>query len=332
VEQQLRAATQRAKQAAIDANPELGMAGIDASEGVTLTGDQMIEALAEDPGQAMAVVQTRGALPGMSISQANLIRTGLRNRIAQMDAAAIEREMTERQNLLQQRPTPEGPPDLFAESMADLEEGSRQEGERQLEAEIKDIESKRLDTTQTAQGTLFPQDTLRSDIISGAGVVDGAPTRAKLEADLQLARVLSDKKAAERIIEELRALRESQAKEGTSRGTDTRDLQEAFGSKQPQDVRRSQAASDARAVAYAKTVTLLDRFNKGKAKQNELDAAEQQVYNTLVNEIEALRGEPVTAMERAKITAAAKEQVQELKDRFGDTRNMVEVEINGHRV
>jgi uncharacterized protein YeaC (DUF1315 family) len=327
VEQQLRAATQRAKQAAVDANPELGMAGIDASEGVTLTGDQMIEALAEDPGQAMAVIQTRGALPGMSIPQANLIRAGLRSRLDQLGGEIGD----ERQQVAARRAEIEREIQALRDMRSRKDVTSIRERELQLELdEINKLAG--MDTTQTAQGTLFPQDTLRSDIISGAGVVDGTPTRAKLEADLQLARVLSDKKAAERIIEELRALRESQAKEDTPRGTDTRELQEAFGSKQPQDVRRSQTASDARAVAYAKTVTLLDRFNKGKAKQNELDAAEQQVYNTLVNEIEALRGEPVTAMERTQITAAAKEQVQELKDRFGDTRNMVEVEIDGQRV
>jgi hypothetical protein len=126
VEQQLRAATQRAKQAAIDANPELGMAGIDASEGVTLTGDQMIEALLEDPGQAMAVVQTRGALPGMSASQANLIRAGLRSRFAESakaDAERTKRTMEERQDLLQQqRMLPDEEPDLFAEQQLETAE------------------------------------------------------------------------------------------------------------------------------------------------------------------------------------------------------------------
>jgi hypothetical protein len=327
VQQQLSAATQRAKQEAIDNNPELALAGIDASQGVRLSGEQMIEALAEDPGRAMAVAQTRGALPGMSIEQANLVRAGLRSRLSQLGSEmGIGREQADARRA-----------EIEREIQALRDMGSRPASyairERELRAELDEINKlARMDTSQTAQGTLFPQDTLRSDVVSGSGVVDGTPTRAKLEADLQLARVLGDKKAAERTIEELRELKQRETKESTPRGTDTRALQEVFGSKQPQDVRLAQTASDARAVAYAKTVTLLDRFNKGKAKQNELDAAEQQVYNTLVNEIEAVRGEPVTAMERTQIIAAAKEQVQELKDRFGDTRDMVEVELNGERV
>lgn len=327
VQQQLSAATQRAKQAAIENNPELALAGIDASQGVRLSGEQMIEALAEDPGRAMAVAQTRGALPGMSIEQANLVRAGLRSRLSQLGSEmGAGREQADARRA-----------EIEREIQALRDMGSRPANyairERELRAELDEINKlARMDTSQTAQGTLFPQDTLRSDVISGAGVVDGTPTRAKLEADLQLARVLGDKKAAERTIEELRELKQRENKEGTARGTDTRELQEVFGSKQPQDVRLAQTASDARAVAYAKTVTLLDRFNKGKAKQNELDAAEQQVYNTLVNEIEAVRGEPVPAMERTQIIAAARTQMQELKDRFGDTRDMVEVEINGERV
>jgi hypothetical protein len=72
-------------------------------------------------------------------------------------------------------------------------------------------------------------------------------------------------------------------------------------------------------------VSILDRFNKGKAKQAELDTAETQVYSSLISEVEALRGEPMTAPERTDLTRAARNQVQDLLSRFGDTRDVVDV-------
>ena len=330
VQQQLSAATQRAKQEAIDNNPELTMAGIDASQGVRLSGEQMIEALAADPGRAMAVVQTRGALPGMSAEQANLVRAGLRSRLKQIGSemgagreqadarrAEIEREIQALQNM---RSRTDGA-DVARMRQLTIRE-------RELQAELDEINKlAAMNTAQTAQGTLFPQETLRSDIISGSGVTDGTPTRAKLESDLQLARIFSDKKAAERIIEELRELKQREAKEGTSVSAlgDTRPLQEAFGSKQPQNVKRSQAASDARSRAYANMVTILDRFNKGKAKQEDLNAAEQQVLDSLVAEVEALRGVEIEATEREQLLREARAQVGELQSRMGDTRDAVDI-------
>jgi hypothetical protein len=330
VQQQLSAATQRAKQEAIDNNPELTMAGIDASQGVRLSGEQMIEALAENPGRAMAVVQTRGALPGMSAEQANLVRAGLRSRLKQIGSemgagreqadarrAEIEREI---QALRDMRSRTDGADVARMRQMTIRE--------RELQAELDEINKlAAMNTAQTAQGTLFPQETLRSDIISGSGVTDGTPTRAKLESDLQLARIFSDKKAAERIIEELRELKQREAKESTSVSAlgDTRPLQEAFGSKQPQNVKRSQAASDARSRAYANMVTILDRFNKGKAKQEDLNAAEQQVYSSLVAEVEALRGAEIEAAEREQLLREARAQVGELQSRMGDTRDAVDI-------
>jgi hypothetical protein len=186
-----------------------------------------------------------------------------------------------------------------------------------------------MDTSQTLQQTMFPQDEARSGIVSGA-----ANSRAQLESELKLARVTGNKQAADLAIEQLRELQARGDKEAEpiSALGDTRDLQEAFGSKLPQNVQRLQAASDARARSYAEMVSILDRFNKGKAKQAELDTAETQVYASLISEIEALRGEPVTATERTQITADAEEQVQEMKSRFGDTRDMVEVDLGGGRV
>ena len=186
-----------------------------------------------------------------------------------------------------------------------------------------------MDTAQTLQQTMFPQDEARSGIVSGA-----ANSRAQLESELKLARVTGNKQAADLAIEQLRELQARGDKEAEpiSALGDTRDLQEAFGSKLPQNVQRLQAASDARARSYAEMVSILDRFNKGKAKQAELDTAETQVYASLISEIEALRGEPVTATERTQITADAEEQVQEMKSRFGDTRDMVEVDLGGGRV
>jgi hypothetical protein len=179
-----------------------------------------------------------------------------------------------------------------------------------------------MDTSQTLQQTMFPQDEARSGIVSGA-----ANSRAQLESELKLARVTGNKQAADLAIEQLRELQARGDKEAEpiSALGDTRDLQEAFGSKLPQNVQRLQAASDARARSYAEMVRILDRFNKGKAKQADLNAAETQVYSSLISEVEALRGEPMTAPERTDLTRAARNQVQDLLSRFGDTRDMVDI-------
>jgi HAMP domain-containing protein len=179
-----------------------------------------------------------------------------------------------------------------------------------------------MDTSQTLQQTMFPQDEARSGIVSGA-----ANSRAQLESELKLARVTGNKQAADLAIEQLRELqaRGDKAAEPISALGDTRDLQEAFGSKLPQNVQRLQAASDARARSYAEMVSILDRFNKGKAKQADLNAAETQVYSSLISEVEALRGEPMAAPERTDLTRAARNQVQDLLSRFGDTRDVVDV-------
>jgi hypothetical protein len=179
-----------------------------------------------------------------------------------------------------------------------------------------------MDTSQTLQQTMFPQDEARSGIVSGA-----ANSRAQLESELKLARVTGNKQAADLAIEQLRELQARGDKEAEpiSALGDTRDLQEAFGSKLPQNVQRLQAASDARARSYAEMVSILDRFNKGKAKQADLNTAETQVYSSLISEVEALRGEPMTAPERTDLTRAARNQVQDLLSRFGDTRDVVDV-------
>lgn len=179
-----------------------------------------------------------------------------------------------------------------------------------------------MDTSQTLQQTMFPQDEARSGIVSGA-----ANSRAQLESELKLARVTGNKQAADLAIEGLRELQQRTEREAEpiSDLGDTRDLQEAFGSKLPQNVQRLQAASDARARSYADMVDILDRFNKGKAQQAELNAAETQVYSSLISEVEALRGEPMAAPERTDLTRAARNQVQDLLSRFGDTRDVVDI-------
>jgi hypothetical protein len=57
------------------------------------------------------------------------------------------------------------------------------------------------------------------------------------------------------------------------------------GTRMPEKVAQRQAVADAREEAYADVVRIVSRYNKGRAKQEELDAARQKVVDSLVKEV-----------------------------------------------
>ena len=94
------------------------------------------------------------------------------------------------------------------------------------------------------------------------------------------------------------------------------------GTRMPEKVAQRQAVADEREEAYADVVRLVSRYNKGRAKQEELDAARQKVIDSLVKEIEFERGQKLTDQERIAIEREANVELRDLITRFGDTRDM----------
>jgi len=94
------------------------------------------------------------------------------------------------------------------------------------------------------------------------------------------------------------------------------------GTQMPEKVAQRQAVADAREEAYADVVRIVSRYNKGRAKQEELDAARQTVLDSLVKEVEFERGEQLTDQERTAIEREANIQLRDLITRFGDTRDI----------
>ena len=199
--------------------------------------------------------------------------------------------------------------------------------------EIKRMEMQGMEPARTDQYSLFDEaPEIRSDIQSGTGAL-ATKSRSALMAELQIATAAGNRQAKADAIAALQDLKakELAAKEkaaaptasGVSGEFDTAPVAGALaGTKMPADVARKQAVADARELSYAKMVTLVSQFNKGRVKQDELDTARKQVLDNLVADIELNRGSAMPAAERLDIEREANIQLRDLITRFGDTRDM----------
>jgi hypothetical protein len=202
--------------------------------------------------------------------------------------------------------------------------------------EIKRMEMQGMEPARTDQYSLFDEaPEVRSDIQSGTGAL-ATKSRSALMAELQIATAAGNRQAKADAIAALQDLKakELAAKEkaaaptasGVSGEFDTAPVAGALaGTKMPADVARKQAVADARELSYAKMVTLVSQFNKGRVKQDELDIARKQVLDNLVADIELNRGSAMPAAERLDIEREANIQLRDLITRFGDTRELTEV-------
>jgi hypothetical protein len=202
--------------------------------------------------------------------------------------------------------------------------------------EIKRMEMQGMEPARTDQYSLFDEaPEVRSDIQSGTGAL-ATKSRSALMAELQIATAAGNRQAKADAIAALQDLKakELAAKEkaaaptasGVSGEFDTAPVAGALaGTKMPADVARKQAVADARELSYAKMVTLVSQFNKGRVKQDELDTARKQVLDNLIADIELNRGSAMPAAERLDIEREANIQLRDLITRFGDTRELTEV-------
>lgn len=182
-----------------------------------------------------------------------------------------------------------------------------------------------MDRSQTAQGLLFGGENLRSTQVSGAGTI-GGKTRARLLADLQIARASGNRAAAAEAVAALKEQKAREAGETTEQSAfNFAELQKAAGTQAPENVAAQQEATDKRDTAYANLVDLVSKFNQGKAKKEAVDRARDFLLENLAKDIETSRDRPLTTAEQLQLQNQANALLDDLVKRFGDTRNVSSV-------
>ena len=219
----------------------------------------------------------------------------------------------------------------YADYLSDQERLDKMRREGRTQAEIDAMEKKRIPTGATEQLDMF-------GMPLGGGVVTGekaaAPkSRAELVAEFRIARITGNREAAANLSEQIRNL-DAQAVgyKGETKTMDTKGLTQAavpfakpaMPGQQPLRTRQQQAYADARAKAYADMVAIVSKYNQGKAKLPELEAARKTLVENLIGDIEATRGTPVEETEAAQVRRDANALLYDLVTRFGDTRNLTQ--------
>lgn len=202
--------------------------------------------------------------------------------------------------------------------------------QRELQRELAEIEAQAAGTgLTTEQPRLFGEPEGVDRV--GTGTAGTARSEAQVLTDLDIAKATRNRQAVEELVQELRALRESaRTRERETRTAQTdvsqlqdRELERASGMQMPAQTAQRQALTDARYRAFGQFVSALDRANRGRLTADGLRTAERQVADTLVQEIEALRGSALTPAERSMVLLELRPLLEDLKSRFGDTRNVV---------
>jgi len=308
-----------------------------------------IDYLAANPTRAAELLTERPALEGMSRKESNALYDALRLRVSAEAKAAMQAKADELAGQIPKkevgkRKAPDY--DAYLEALDKLD-FDRREGV--TESDIRELESLRRQTGVTDQGELFGAPVGQRTVLGNA-----PKTRQEYVADLRIARAAGDRKAAEAAIANLRKLddeAESQKKFQTGATPEFRltgeqrqrlfesgyteaQIDEAESRAQkssgqllgagqtPMSVAIQQLASDSRAEAFAKIVDLVSRYNRGAAKQEDLNAARDRLVSGLITDIQQSRGKPLTDTERQDITRDANALLRELIERFGDTRNL----------
>ena len=268
-----------------------------------------------------------GTDPDAAASIAEQIRT-LQAQIKEVSPTYAE--LAGRQDLLKQQKPSKNPVNPMARFMEDNDaldsqrvesEGMRNTAEN--DRLVQKMGEKELNTGVTEQRTLFdeaPQ--LRNQTVSGSGAQ--GKSRAELMAELQIARATGNKAAANAAVEQLQVLKATPPTTGALGMDPSLNAALGVGSVAKNDA-AAQTAADNRASAYAKLVQLLDRSNRGLASKEETVAARATVIRSMLEEIEAQRGTPLSNTEKTKITGQVAAPLNELMNRFGDTRDMTKV-------
>jgi hypothetical protein len=351
VAQQTEAAKQAQEQSQIQGlSPEgvmLKQMGLLPAEALTL--QNRVAYLLADPVMANQIVKTRTPMPDLSKKEANALYDALELQLKEQARQEMAARDAELRGQLPQKP-PVGQRkapnyDAYLEALDELD-FARREGD--TEAEVRAMEKLRRSTEVIDQGELFGETASKT-------VLGQAPkTRRELLADLRVARAAGDNKAGLEVIDALRKLDDAEASRGKFQTgtapefrltgeqrqrlfesgmteeqideTESR-AQKAIGqnlgaNETPMSVAMQQMASESRAEAFAEIVDLVNRFNKGAAKREQLAAAQERLISGLITDIQQTRGRELADNEKQDITRNAGILIRELIERFGDTRNL----------
>lgn len=303
--------------------------------------------LMQNPAMA-AKITPMTPMPGLSRSERNAVTTAVEYQLQQQAKKELEPRVADLAGQIPKKTVGKRKEPDYAAYLQDLEaiDFDRREGE--TASELAAMKKLQRPTDVTDQGELFGQPAQQT-------VLGAAPkTRRELLADLRIARVAGDRDAAESVINSLRAVdkleeananraavsqqkfilngeeREALSAQGFSEEAiddletkAQKSLGQSLGAGQtPLSVAIQQMASESRADAFSEVVDLVNRFNKGAAKQEQLNAAKERLVSGLLTDIRQSRTEPLTDDETRDITRNANELLRELTERFGDTRTL----------
>jgi hypothetical protein len=303
--------------------------------------------LLQNPEMA-AQITTETPMPGLARAERNAVAGMVKLQLQTQAKEALQPRVEDLAGQVPKKAVGKRKAPDYEAYLQDLEAIDFDRREGQTAEDIANMEKLQRPTDVTAQGEMFGQPAQQT-------VLGEAPkTRRELLADLRVARVAGDRNAAEAIINSLRAvdkrdeadaarvaggqqkfvLNGEQREELSAQGYSEEQIDEveakaqkslgqAIGAGQtPLSTAIQQVASESRADAFSEVVDLVNRFNKGAAKQEQLDAAKERVVSGLLTDIRQSRQEPLTEEETRDITRNANELLRELTERFGDTRSL----------
>ena len=312
-----------------------------------LTTTEYVSYLMQNPGMA-AQITPDTPMPGLSRSEKNAVIGAIGLQLQDQARQSLVPRVEELAGQVPKKVVGKRKAPDYEAYLQDLEAIDFDRREGQTASEIAEMERGRIPTGVSAQAEMFGTSAQRT-------VLGEAPkTRRELLSDLRIARSANNRDAAGEIINKLRALdtqetaaqqriaesgqkfvlngeeREALSSQGyTEDQIDDievkarKSLGQALGAGQtPLSVALQQAGSENRADAFAEVVDLVNRFNRGAAKQEQLDAAKERYVSNLLMDIRQSRAEPLSEDETRGITRNANELLRELVDRFGDTRTL----------
>jgi hypothetical protein len=287
------------------------------------TAETRVQYLMHDPVRAQQMVRQNTRIPGLSASESKLLLGSLRKELSalagQMESgriASIEARDAATQTLEQQqqaqRQREQDELLQWAENAVAQEQavGREIEGVQQAAAGVRDMRM---------QPRLFPEQAEAS-----APMAPASRSAPQLRADIQIARATGNRQALQDAVEALRALPRERRPDDATPAPD-RSLEAAAGMRVPEAQQARLDAQADRDVAYADVVRLLDRFNRGAAKREQLTAARDRFTENALKEAALRKGAPLTPPEQQNLVSQIKHRLSELRMRFGDTRDEVNI-------
>lgn len=284
--------------------------------------DDLAGLLMEQPIRARQLVETKANIPGLNPWQ----NTQLQKRLQR----ALQPLEEQQRGAFKQRTQDyagTAAPQLQLEQDPFVEEyqqyaADEGKAERMTRAEIDRIEQQAKGASDyTGQPRLF------ADEAQTGAMPTRATTARSLAAQLQIARATGNRAEQRRLVEALRDLNAREDVRETEGPSIPPELPQELGVTGP--VPQTSQLRERRDEAFAGYVSLVDRFNRGAAQPEQLQAQRDVIVNTLIREREENTGSPVSSAEGDLIARETDDMLRDLRNRFGDTRGTVRIGAPG---